>query len=151
MYAMDITGVTVFSIAFIYLLFNLLQLPDVIPIHFGLNGVADRYASKWQLLLFPGLTFLMGLALQFLEKHPEWHNYPTHRNDKNIEIQYRQSVFMLSFIKNMIFILLAFLSWEAIHLAEGYKETLQFIIWILLATIILVPTIVTIYSSIKYL
>ena len=37
------------------------NLPEIIPVHFGLNGVPNRYGSKMELILMMGVSFLFPL------------------------------------------------------------------------------------------
>ena len=39
-------------------------LPDKIPAHFGFDNQVTRWGSKYETLLFPGATILMGLFLR---------------------------------------------------------------------------------------
>lgn len=38
-------------------------LPDTIPAHYDGNGTADRWGSKYEMLIFPVVTLLMGLFM----------------------------------------------------------------------------------------
>lgn len=40
------------------------KVPDRIPVHFGLDGTADRWGAKWEgLLIMPGLVALIGAIM----------------------------------------------------------------------------------------
>jgi uncharacterized membrane protein len=40
------------------------RIPDSVPVHFGIDGTADRYGSKWEaLLIMPGVVALVGLIM----------------------------------------------------------------------------------------
>lgn len=40
------------------------KVPDSVPVHFGLDGTADRYGSKWEaLLIMPGVVALIGAIM----------------------------------------------------------------------------------------
>jgi uncharacterized membrane protein len=43
-------------------------LPDTIPAHFGLDGSADRFGSKYEMLVLPIITVLMGLFWVLINK-----------------------------------------------------------------------------------
>lgn len=43
-------------------------LPDQIPAHYGADFQVDRWGSKYELLLLPGFTILMGVLLLFFGK-----------------------------------------------------------------------------------
>lgn len=73
---------SVISCIIIMLLFNILfyiEMPDLLPIHWDINGTVDKYASKTAafLLLPLGLTLLDILVVFMLD------NDPRNRNQKN--------------------------------------------------------------------
>ena len=37
----------------------IIPLPDIVPTHFDIHGVADQWGSKWTLLLSPAIMFIM--------------------------------------------------------------------------------------------
>ena len=41
-------------------------LPETIPAHYGPSGAVDRWGSKYEALLLPGLTLLLGAFFPFL-------------------------------------------------------------------------------------
>ncbi|WP_397538654.1 DUF1648 domain-containing protein [Rummeliibacillus pycnus] len=149
MHLMDTVGIALFVASLAYLILNWSNLPAKVPTHFGFKGEIDRYGPKWELFLLPFITLLVGIALQFLETHPEWHNSPIGKIDSNMERIIKQSILMLSFIRNMSFLLFALVIWETIHIAQGNRAVLEGAIWIILALIILFPTIMTLISSVK--
>lgn len=43
-------------------------LPNRVPMHYDFNGNIDRWGSKWENLLLPGIVLLMGLIFLLTEK-----------------------------------------------------------------------------------
>ncbi len=43
-------------------------LPDRIPTHFGINGTADAWGSKYSILLLPVISILMGYFMLIMAK-----------------------------------------------------------------------------------
>jgi uncharacterized membrane protein len=40
------------------------RIPDRVPVHFGIDGMPDRYGSKWEaLFIMPGVVALIGLIM----------------------------------------------------------------------------------------
>ena len=37
----------------------IIPLPDIVPTHFDIHGVADAWGSKWTLILSPAIMFIM--------------------------------------------------------------------------------------------
>ena len=149
MHVMDTFGIGLFAASIAYIYFNWSNLPTEVPIYFGLKGEIHQYGTKWQLLLFPIITLMLGMAFRFLEKHPKWHYFPLNIADPHIEKEVKQSVLMLSFIKNMSSLLLAIVVWETIHIAQGNTAALEGVIWIILGLLILLPTLMTVVSALR--
>lgn len=59
-------------------------LPDTVAAHFGIDGIPDRYGSKYEAFLFPAIilviTLLYFLYRKFQEKSSKEHNDRTARN-----------------------------------------------------------------------
>ncbi len=51
------------SVSVIIGIVSMFILPDIIPIHFGPDGLADRYGSKFEALIMPAVSLLMGIFL----------------------------------------------------------------------------------------
>lgn len=148
MHVMDAFGLALFVAALTYLLLNWSSLPAEVPF-FGFMSENLQYGSKWELFLFPIITFFIGVGLQFLEKHPDWRYSPMNITDANVEKEVKQSTVMISFIKNMTSLLLAVLIWETIHIAQGNSIVLEEIKWLIVAAIIIFPTFMTVISALK--
>ena len=43
-------------------------LPDQVPIHYDLSGNIDRWGSKWENLIMPGVVLIMGLVFWLVAK-----------------------------------------------------------------------------------
>ena len=43
--------------------------PDVVPVHFGVDGNVDRWGSKYELLLLPAISLLGGVAMLLTGKY----------------------------------------------------------------------------------
>ncbi len=51
------------SVSVIIGIVSMFILPDIIPVHFGPDGSADRYGSKFEALIMPAVSLLMGIFL----------------------------------------------------------------------------------------
>lgn len=74
------------------------SLPAELPAHFGIDGEITRWGSKWELLILPGISGLLGFFMIWLRKKPEWHNYPVNITEENAPFYYRLSRHLLVFI-----------------------------------------------------
>ncbi len=79
----DIIGYTAFlgSLVFLGLIFG--DLPDEVPAHYNASGEVDRWGSKFELFILPGIGLFILLLMQIFERHPETHNHPQRINETN--------------------------------------------------------------------
>lgn len=56
---MDILGYIALALMLAVLFMNWRELPSEVPAHFGGNGDVDRWGSKWELLILPGIGIAM--------------------------------------------------------------------------------------------
>lgn len=88
-------GLPIFSV--VITLFSLLFLPDIIPIHYDSSWKIDRYGSKFELLLIPGVTILLSLFFGTLWKNRE--------NTYSADIKIALSLVILNLVQFFILIL----------------------------------------------
>lgn len=98
------------------------QLPEKVPAHYGFSGEVDRWGSKSELLLLPGIGFLILVTMQALERFPEVHNYPDRLNASNAPSFYLNSRKMLNQVKNICLVIFALISLESVSVAMKWTE-----------------------------
>ena len=47
------------------------KLPDVVPVHWGINGEVDRYGSKMELFIIAGMNIFLGIFMPFFSQSSE--------------------------------------------------------------------------------
>ncbi|GKV69282.1 hypothetical protein NCCP2716_17800 [Sporosarcina sp. NCCP-2716] len=137
----DWIGLLLFALSIGYTVFYWNALPDEVPIHFNGSGEVDGYGSKWVLLLMPMIGVGMLALLGFLERHPEWHNYPHRLNEENARQFYTHSRTMLNRVKNITLVLFAQIQVDIVRVPLGARDGLStwstgFLIALLLIIII---------------
>ena len=113
------------------ILYSIVQwnvLPNQVPAHFNGAGEVDRYGSKWMLLLLPLIGMGMFGILDFLERHPQWHNYPQRLNERNARQFYQNSRILLNRVKNISVVLFAYIQLEVVWVALQKRTELS--MWI---------------------
>ena len=80
-----------FSVALVivlwsYTILNFRKLPEIIPIHFDLEGKPDNYGAKYFIFFLPIIGSLIYFFLSFNIK--EINNYPVEITQENKEIQF---------------------------------------------------------------
>lgn len=113
----DIIGYASYLCSIVFLISIWSRLPAEVPGHYNAAGEVDRWGSKWELLIFPGIGLFMLLFLQPLERHPEVHNYPERLNASNAREFYLNSRKLINQIKNICLLLFALLSFESVSVA----------------------------------
>lgn len=109
---------------FIILIMQWGALPEEIPAHFSANGEVDRWGSKWELLILPGIAIGLNIFLKILEKFPQVHNYPERLNESNVVAFYTNSRQAMNYMKNIINLLFAYLVYNTISIALSGTDTL---------------------------
>ncbi|MFD2922858.1 DUF1648 domain-containing protein [Halobacillus naozhouensis] len=121
------------SCTFIYLVMIWNQIPETIPVHFNLNGEADRYGGKWSIIALPVISLLIWVTFTMLEKYPHAHNYIVTINTQNAEAQYKNSKLMLSVLKLIIILDFSYLTWSSIQIGLDHQSGLG--VWQMLITL----------------
>nr|WP_240523878.1 DUF1648 domain-containing protein [Bacillus cereus] len=113
----DIIGYSLLFGSIIFLIIIWGRLPEEVPAHYNAYGAVDRWGSKWELLLLPGIGAFILLFIQTLEKFPEVHNHPQRLNESNAEQFYLNSRKMLNQLKNVCLLIFALIQFETISIA----------------------------------
>ncbi|WP_338471422.1 DUF1648 domain-containing protein [Niallia sp. XMNu-256] len=124
----DIIGVTIFVVTTFFLFYVWNLLPDKVPAHYNAVGEVDRWGSKAELLILPGIGLFMLLFMGVLEKFPEIHNYPKRINESNAEQFYLHSRKLLNQLKNICLIIFSIILFESVSIALGWSG---FGIWLM--------------------
>ncbi|MFP7296767.1 DUF1648 domain-containing protein [Neobacillus niacini] len=145
----DIIGYCYFIGTIIFFISVWSILPDQVPGHYNGLGEVDRWGSKWELIMLPIISLFLLLMLQFLERHPEWHNYPSRFNESNAKAFYLLSRKMLNIEKNICILVLQTIHLESIMVALGRLNGLGVWFLPLAFVLVLLPIIVQIIKQRK--
>lgn len=114
------------------------SLPDAVPVHFDAAGVVDRWGSKFELLLLPTIAIALHVFLHYLEGVPHTHNYPARLNDTNRAAFYRHSRIVLNLTKNICAIMLSYMTWQTILIAQEKASSLGLPFGLIIAVLFIV-------------
>lgn len=126
------------------------SLPAELPAHFGIDGEITRWGSKWELLILPGISGLLGFFMMWLRKKPEWHNYPVNITEENAPFYYRLSRHLLVFISFVMVTGFAWLSWDVVQIAKGESPFLEDWFMPLFLTAMFAPIGYFFYKMLRY-
>lgn len=115
------------------------QLPDRVPIHFGISGRPDGWGAKRMLLALPIIVAASYIGLSLLSRYPHIYNYPFQLTSDNVERQYRIARTMIEWIKlDMVWSFTA-VQWQAMRVALGQASGVG--VW-LLALVAVLPLVI---------
>ena len=121
---MDIVGYIALAVMLAVLIINWRHLPNEVPAHFDGSGNVDRWGSKMELLILPGIGIAMHFFLMIFENFPETHNYPARLNESNIEAFYTNSRQTLNYMRNIMNVLFAYIVYRSVVIGLGDAATI---------------------------
>lgn len=130
----DIIGYAALLFVLLFFFSRIMTLPAEIPLHYN-GDTVDRYGSKWTTVMIVIIAFALHIGLTILERKPHIHNYPARINEKNAAQFYRVSVQVLTYIKNTIAVLMAFITYDLLQL---HAQVSPFF-WVVLIIILIIP------------
>ena len=122
----------------IYLVTQWVSIPQRVPVHFKLNGEADRWGDKWMLIIPILLGIGLWIGLTILQRYPHKYNY-INLTSQNAERQYRNARRIVYVLKIEITVLMFNFSWMGMQDARGEHVSNYFMIF---SPIVIVLTIV---------
>lgn len=135
----DIVGYAIYILSILLLIYVWRDLPGEIPAHFNGAGEVDRWGSKWELLILPGVGLLMAIFLHVFEKYPEWHNYPKKFNASNAKSFYLASRKLLNQLKNVSLIVFAMILYNSVAIALKWNSGFGGVALYLLVIVYFIP------------
>lgn len=118
----DIVGMVIYLSTIFFLIYVWNQLPNEVPAHYNAAGEVDRWGSKAELLILPGIGLFTLLFMYVFEKFPEMHNYPQRINESNAAQFYLHSRKLLNRLKNICLIIFSLLLYESVSVALGWWD-----------------------------
>ena len=116
----DSIGYSLYFGSIIFLIFVWGRLPEEVPGHYNALGEVDRWGSKWELLILPGVGAIIIILMQTIEKFPEVHNYPNRLNESNVKQFYLHSRKLVNQLKNICLLIFALILFESVSIALGW-------------------------------
>ncbi len=112
------------------------SLPDSIPTHFNAAGEADGFGTKASIVGLSLIATLLYIGLTLLNRFPHVFNFPTPITLDNALSQYTNAIRMIRYLKLILVLVFAGISFQTIQQAKGTGEGLG--LWFLPLTLVLV-------------
>ena len=125
------------------------SLPDTIPTHFNAAGEADGFGRKASIVGLPLIATLLYIGLTLLNRVPHIFNFPTPVTPDNALRQYTNATRMIRYLKLILVLVFAGISFQTIQQANGTGEGLG--LWFLPLTLVLIfmPLIYFVIKSVQ--
>jgi uncharacterized membrane protein len=125
------------------------NLPDTIPTHFNAAGEADGFGRKASIVGLPIIATLLYIGLTLLNRFPHSFNFPTPVTQDNALPQYTNATRMIRYLKLILVLVFAGISFQTIQQANGTGEGLG--LWFLPLTLALIfmPLIYFVIKSVQ--
>jgi uncharacterized membrane protein len=123
--AVELLGAIAILLAVLLIVKFWAVLPDRIPIHFGLGGLADAWGDKVMIWIVPAVAAIIFAVLTAVSRYPHTFNYPVPINSENAHRQYLLGRDLLAWLKAEICWLLAFVVRQQILVALGNAQRLS--------------------------
>jgi len=145
----DVIGYSLYAGTILFLAVIWTDLPGEVPAHYNALGEVDRWGSKWELFILPGIGAFILLIMQVCEKFPEMHNYPKRLNAANAKKFYLNSRKMINQLKNICLGMFSFILLESIWIALGWGNGFGPLFLPVLVSAICIPIVIMIIRQRK--
>ncbi len=98
------------------------EIPDQVPQHFDASGQADAWGSKATLLLLPAVNFVVFVMMTVVSRFPHISSVPVEVTPFNAPRVYRLIRFQTIWLKTIVALVLAYMSWRTIQQTRGGVE-----------------------------
>jgi uncharacterized membrane protein len=125
------------------------SLPDSIPTHFNAAGEADGFGRKASIVSLPLIATLLYVGLTILNRVPHIFNFPTPVTQDNALKQYTNATRMIRFLKLILVLVFAGISFQTIQQANGKADGLGSWFLPLTLALIFMPLIYFVIKSVQ--
>jgi len=125
-----------------------INLPEIIPTHFGINGKADDWGNKTSIFILPAISSVLIIGLTILNRYPHIFNYPVNVTKENAMQLYHKATILIRIIKVFIVVLFLFIEWQVCDVS-GNDQLPRWFLPIILTVPVLLPIIMSFILSNK--
>ncbi|MCC1484509.1 DUF1648 domain-containing protein [Winogradskyella immobilis] len=146
--AIELVSITLLILMWLHVILEYNNLPDTIASHFNSSGQLDNYSSKLFVWLMPCLATLMYGGLFYLNRFPHLYNYMVNITEHNAFKHYQFSTRVLRIVNMLCMLLLAYISYHIITVAENESTSLgNGFLFTVIGFSILLPVVLLIYQK----
>lgn len=105
-----------------YVYMHYQHLPEIIPTHFGPDGVADNFGTKNSIWILPIIALVMTIGMRILYNYPHQFNYVVKITEENAPRQYQFGIWVLRITTLFVLLLFFYISYATIRTALHNDE-----------------------------
>ena len=124
-HAIDAFSALLLILSWVYLLFNYAEIPETIPTHYNLKGVADGFGEKSELFTLVGIGTGSFIVLYILNFFPHKMNHLAEITEENAAYHYTVAKKMIRFINLGMAITFSYLATKTAHNALNGEANLD--------------------------
>ncbi|MDR3009060.1 MAG: DUF1648 domain-containing protein [Sphingobacterium sp.] len=128
---------------------NYNKLPEIVPVHYNVEGKVDKFGPKSILLMLPLIATVLYIAMTIINRFPHLLNYPVKITEENASQQYTVASRLIRYLKFIVVVIFGIIAFKSIPNTSATSEGLGswFLPFVLLS--VFVPVIYYIIKSIK--
>ncbi|WP_367329924.1 DUF1648 domain-containing protein [Sphingobacterium multivorum] len=125
------------------------KLPEIVPVHYNIEGKVDKFGPKSILLMLPLIATVLYLAMTIINRFPHLFNYPVKITEENALQQYISATRLIRYLKFIVVVIFGIIAFKSIPNAAATSEGLGtwFLPFVLLS--VFVPVIYFLIKSVK--
>ncbi|PID59717.1 MAG: hypothetical protein CR986_05470 [Ignavibacteriae bacterium] len=146
---LEVAGFIILVSYWIFIISTYSNLPQKVPIHYGLNGKPDTTGSKISFIILPILATILFIGLTILNNFPHIFNYLKKITEENALTQYTGATKLVRFIKTIILLMFGYISVQTYLIVTNRAVGLEAWFLPLSLALMFIPIIAYIYEQIK--
>lgn len=144
---MDSASWVLLCAIWVYVILQYPTMADTIPVHYGVDGLADGFGSKNTIFVVPIIITFIILLLKYINRFPHKFNYLAKVNEENAEAQYRMATRLINYLQLFLAAMFSYIIYKEI--ADAGKQYSTLGVWFILLLLpgVMIPTVYTVYRS----
>ncbi|MEI6409285.1 MAG: DUF1648 domain-containing protein [Bacteroidota bacterium] len=115
------------------------NLPESVPIHYGVDGAVDRYGSKDSLIWLSVLNTVIVAGLSIVALYPHKFNFPVKITHDNAQTEYSKARMLIISMKFLIAALFVYITNTVIEGARNHGTGLGWGFAVILGALVIAP------------
>lgn len=122
--SLEISGIAIILASFLYLALTYQTLPDLLPRHYGSDGLPDAYGGKGIVWVLPIVGLILYMVIGLISNFPSLINLPFTPKPENVEKYQRKYARMIRILNVVMVGTFAFLTYQTVQIGLGNQTQL---------------------------